>query len=95
MDEETLRKEFEEWATKDIYKMRSNHVERSPHSGKYEYPTEELWKAWREATRCADRKAREECAEICERIGRNENSEDGRYIAEECSSAIQDTIKEE
>ena len=74
--------EFDEWATLQGY---------IPGFNSYCHAK----KAWLESARRADRQAREECAEICDKIGSTEKSEHGRYIAAECASAIRDTIAEE
>lgn len=85
MDEETARVEFDTFWNKFVSEKRDIGL-----SG-YSYGLE----MWLESARRADRQAREECAEICDKIGSTEKSEHGRYIAAECASAIRDTIAEE
>lgn len=70
MDEETLRKEFEEWAELNLFHMRAVWFARSPVDGAYrDCRTQDAWVAWLESARQADRKARLECAEICDQYG--------------------------
>ena len=60
MDEETIRKEFEEWAIDEGFS-----VDRYIESELYRYTKTQIsYAAWLAATRRADRKAREECCEI-------------------------------
>lgn len=88
MDEETLRKEFEEWAERNLFHMRAVWFARSHVDGAYrDCRTQDAWVAWLESARCADRKAREECAEICDRLK--------AAGAWECAEEIRATIKED
>ena len=87
MDEETLRKEFEEWAERNLFHMRAVWFARSHVDGAYrDCRTQDAWVAWLEATRRADKLARLECAEICESVS---------HQCMSCGSAIRATIKEE
>lgn len=96
MNEETIRKGFEEWATDHGYACLFSESRKMF----MPYDTQAAWYGWLESARRADRKAREECCEIMR----------ARKIAVECAAeyeqaynhaiddnvqAIRATIKEE
>lgn len=69
MDEESLRKDFDEWLSKNSYQIGL------------------LWECWLESARRADKRAREECAVICE--------QHEIYTSLDCADFIRSTIQEE
>lgn len=72
-----MDEEFEKWATEQGF-----------FRGEAAWALAKL--TWLEATRRADRKAREECAEICK-----QRTLACGNVAEKCSEAIRATIKED
>lgn len=90
IDEETIRRNFKVWAATQHYCLRflTEHDE-------YDYSnTQSAWEAWLEATRLADRRAREECAEICGKVWVQKDNVAVDAVRS-CQEAIRATIKEE
>ena len=76
-----MDKEFNEWVARSIP------ASRPMTQGDMVY----LKAAWLEATRRADKRAREECAEICDALDERHYN----VIPDECAKAIRATIAED
>ena len=91
MDECAIRKEFEEWAERNLFHMRAVWFARSHVDGAYrDCRTQDAWVAWLESARRADKRAREDCVRTCTAL-----AGDNFHDAYDCANAIRDTIKEE
>lgn len=92
--------EFIDWAKENIaLHRRYESLDLRTKNGAFiSQDARELYAAWLESARRADKRAREECMEICSELRRDNyagENEDWIAGADDCAKAIRATIKED